>query len=381
MRLADRVDRIVRASAAPWRACACRPSDEEVGCHFVLSGLPVRAPRRACSATAAGSTRCSTSSGQPRARVLSLHAQPVLAARGPARRHGAQRALADRRRRAQRRARAAHRDRARSPTASARCSRAEALLPAPSARGAGGASSTACASACWRALDKLSPFFARHLAAGGLAARRSRHLRRASAGATRAAGRLDDAVPTPCPPCTPTRARAYTAPARCPCARRSSACCCATSRWCPGLGLEGTFLDRLVGRPRRDALAEPRLDEPRTLDEGRAVNAVGSRVNALRRKLTAFARLSVSMSSMQPTGEAPRINLHQLLRAMVDKGASDLHITTGSPPQLRIDGSLVPLKVPPLTPHRDQAALLLGADRRAEGRSSRRRTSSTSRSA
>src|SRR6478752_7239129 len=35
---------------------------------------------------------------------------------------------------------------------------------------------------------------------------------------------------------------------------------------------------------------------------------------------------------------------------MVEKGASDLHITTGSPPQLRIDGSLVPLKVPPLSP-------------------------------
>src|SRR5438477_4476146 len=43
-------------------------------------------------------------------------------------------------------------------------------------------------------------------------------------------------------------------------------------------------------------------------------------------------------------------NLHQLLKAMIEKGASDLHITTGSPPQLRIDGHLVPLKMPPLTP-------------------------------
>jgi twitching motility protein PilT len=43
-------------------------------------------------------------------------------------------------------------------------------------------------------------------------------------------------------------------------------------------------------------------------------------------------------------------NLHQLLRTMIEKGASDLHITTGSPPQLRIDGSMVPLKVPPLMP-------------------------------
>ena len=42
-------------------------------------------------------------------------------------------------------------------------------------------------------------------------------------------------------------------------------------------------------------------------------------------------------------------NLHQLLKIMVDKGASDLHIAVGSPPQLRIDGSLVPLKTNPLT--------------------------------
>jgi twitching motility protein PilT len=49
------------------------------------------------------------------------------------------------------------------------------------------------------------------------------------------------------------------------------------------------------------------------------------------------------------SGTSP-VNLHQLLKAMIEKGASDLHITTGTPPQLRIDGDLVPLKVPPLTP-------------------------------
>ena len=42
--------------------------------------------------------------------------------------------------------------------------------------------------------------------------------------------------------------------------------------------------------------------------------------------------------------------MHQLLKAMIEKGASDLHITTGSPPQLRIDGKLNPLKMPPLSP-------------------------------
>lgn len=34
---------------------------------------------------------------------------------------------------------------------------------------------------------------------------------------------------------------------------------------------------------------------------------------------------------------------------MVEQGSSDLHITVGAPPQLRIDGSLVPLKTAPLT--------------------------------
>lgn len=54
--------------------------------------------------------------------------------------------------------------------------------------------------------------------------------------------------------------------------------------------------------------------------------------------------------SQQPQTQGPPVNLHQLLKAMIEKGASDLHITTGSPPQLRIDGELVPLRVPPLTP-------------------------------
>ena len=42
-------------------------------------------------------------------------------------------------------------------------------------------------------------------------------------------------------------------------------------------------------------------------------------------------------------------NLHQLLKVMIEKGASDLHMATGSPPQLRIDGHLVPVNVPALT--------------------------------
>jgi twitching motility protein PilT len=51
----------------------------------------------------------------------------------------------------------------------------------------------------------------------------------------------------------------------------------------------------------------------------------------------------------QPSGEV-KVNLHQLLKTMIEKGASDMHITTGSPPLLRIDGSIVPLKLSPLGP-------------------------------
>jgi twitching motility protein PilT len=44
------------------------------------------------------------------------------------------------------------------------------------------------------------------------------------------------------------------------------------------------------------------------------------------------------------------LNLQALLKAMTDKGASDLHVTAGSPPRLRIDGDLVKLQTEPLTP-------------------------------
>ena len=50
----------------------------------------------------------------------------------------------------------------------------------------------------------------------------------------------------------------------------------------------------------------------------------------------------------QPADQKPRLTLRQLLRLMVDQGASDLHISAGSPPQLRVDGNLVPLRTPAL---------------------------------
>ena len=42
------------------------------------------------------------------------------------------------------------------------------------------------------------------------------------------------------------------------------------------------------------------------------------------------------------------ISFHQLLKVVVENNASDLHITAGAPPMLRIDGKLVPIKHPAL---------------------------------
>src|SRR3970040_1021495 len=45
------------------------------------------------------------------------------------------------------------------------------------------------------------------------------------------------------------------------------------------------------------------------------------------------------------------VTLHQLLKQMIEMGGTDLHVTTHTPPQVRIDGLLPPLsEFPPLTP-------------------------------
>ncbi len=42
--------------------------------------------------------------------------------------------------------------------------------------------------------------------------------------------------------------------------------------------------------------------------------------------------------------------LYDLLKMMIEKGSSDLHITTGSAPRLRVDGKLIPMDHPVLSP-------------------------------
>jgi twitching motility protein PilT len=43
-------------------------------------------------------------------------------------------------------------------------------------------------------------------------------------------------------------------------------------------------------------------------------------------------------------------SLTELLRKVLEMGGSDLHLTTNSPPQVRVHGHLTPLDLPPLTP-------------------------------
>jgi twitching motility protein PilT len=46
----------------------------------------------------------------------------------------------------------------------------------------------------------------------------------------------------------------------------------------------------------------------------------------------------------------PILDLTELLTEMIHRGASDLHLTVGTAPQLRIDGDLVPMNLPRLSP-------------------------------
>ena len=47
----------------------------------------------------------------------------------------------------------------------------------------------------------------------------------------------------------------------------------------------------------------------------------------------------------------PLPTLSELLKRMVDAGGSDLHLTTNSPPRVRVHGELKPLEdIPPLGP-------------------------------
>ena len=53
------------------------------------------------------------------------------------------------------------------------------------------------------------------------------------------------------------------------------------------------------------------------------------------------------------------LDIQQLLEAMVSLGASDLHLTAGSPPVYRIDGELRPVDCESLDPKQTEEGMLL----------------------
>jgi twitching motility protein PilT len=58
---------------------------------------------------------------------------------------------------------------------------------------------------------------------------------------------------------------------------------------------------------------------------------------------------STPASIAVPAGKSGLVPMEDLLRLVVDEGASDLHIAAGSPPVLRLNGRLVKLELPALT--------------------------------
>ncbi len=53
--------------------------------------------------------------------------------------------------------------------------------------------------------------------------------------------------------------------------------------------------------------------------------------------------------NMEGEGSSVKYSLQDLLKMMIDQGGSDLHISAGSPPRMRVHGKLAPMNMPPLT--------------------------------
>jgi len=57
-----------------------------------------------------------------------------------------------------------------------------------------------------------------------------------------------------------------------------------------------------------------------------------------------------SFSKTRQAGVGVSVKIQQLFKLMVESGASDLHLTPSTPPGLRVNGEVVRVKIPPLTP-------------------------------
>lgn len=69
------------------------------------------------------------------------------------------------------------------------------------------------------------------------------------------------------------------------------------------------------------------------------------------------SRVTVSGSAQDEAGDTP--NIDDLLRLMIDRGGSDLHVSVGSPPGLRLRGELVQVENTKILGPRDTAEMIL----------------------
>jgi len=96
----------------------------------------------------------------------------------------------------------------------------------------------------------------------------------------------------------------------------------------------GTAGDNSWARPYVEPAPGQAVPEPRA-----AVHADASPTGA-------YAR-----ASTEPVGHVGEITLAEMLHGMIAAGASDLHLTAGTPALIRVDGELTPLReCPPLPP-------------------------------
>jgi len=94
------------------------------------------------------------------------------------------------------------------------------------------------------------------------------------------------------------------------------------------------------------APAAPVPPDPATWEEPAAEPAMSVGIAQSEAFDGAYARASTEEGSHQDD-----VDLHELLSVVLERGASDLHLTTGSRPQLRVNGHLSPLEdFPELTP-------------------------------
>ena len=121
-------------------------------------------------------------------------------------------------------------------------------------------------------------------------------------------------------------------------------------------GAQGVRAERRLG-----ARAQARGDPARHADAAQERARKSSR--------TARRRSPKCSASRPRTTSRSRIamaNMHQLLKAMIEKGASDLHITTGTRAAAADRRQAAPAADAAAVAARDEAALLLGAHRLAE---------------